>query len=298
MEKEIKGLASFCGNKEYNNFIYPISLINADNLKKKDIFLKLLPIEKLANKLHIDAEKVLKTIDKLLNKKIVLRELLSYQYFPTGTINNNGILVAKKCATSSYYDMIRRCYVETYYDVYLTCNSNINVSFNIIFRTLLTEIFPNIFIKNDENRILFKEEFKYSLEQRKCLENLSKELALYKIPTEISDLSIKDVASCLNNKKRINEVISKTRVSSYFESDCIYIYLFNVNIKGCSYKKCLYVPLEALFTKDYDTIANEIVTSQAIINESGEREFISGAQKDMPYFKNERTQKILAYILK
>lgn len=298
MDKKIKGLLSFCSNKEYNNFIYPKSLINVGNVKKKEIFLKLLPIEELATQLHIDTKMVLKTIDKMMNKQIVLCDLLSYNYTPTGTTNEYGILVAEKCAISSTYSNSKRSFIEKYYDVYLVRNENFRVTFNLIFRTLLSEIFPKLFIKNEENGFLFKEDFKYTSEQRKCLENLSSELALYKMPYEINHLPIKDIARCLNNKKRINDIIYKTRISCFFESDCIYIYLFDVNINGYSYKRSLYVPLEALFTKDYDLIANKFVSSQAILNENGEREFINGSQKDMPYFNNERTQKILTYILK
>lgn len=296
MEKNIKLIESYRDKIEYNNFIRPLSLINAKNISKHKIFLQLLPIEKLANKLHIDKKMVLKTIDKLLKKKIVLSDLLSYAYTPTGFVINKGVLVAEKCATSSVYKR-NIGFVEKYYDVYLVCNANINVTFNLIFRTLLAEIFPNIFIKNSDNGVLFKEDFKYTLEQRKCLENLPKELSIYKIPIEINQLSVKEIATCINNRKRINEIVFKTRISSYFDSECIYIHLFNINIGGHIYSRELYVPIEALFTKDYEAIANEYITSQAVINENGVIDFINGAQKDMPYFKNERTQKILKYIL-
>ncbi len=296
MEKNIKVIESYRDKIEYNNFIRPLSLINAKNISKHKIFLQLLPIEKLANKLHIDKKRVLKTIDKLLKKKIVLSDLLSYAYTPTGFVINKGVLVAEKCATSSVYKR-NIGFVDKYYDVYLVCNANINVTFNLIFRTLLAEIFPNIFIKNSDNVFLFKEDFKYTLEQRKCLENLPKELSIYKIPIEINQLSVKEIATCINNRKRINEIVFKTRISSYFDSECIYIHLFNINIGGHIYSRELYVPIEALFTKDYEAIANEYITSQAVINENGVIDFINGAQKDMPYFKNERTQKILKYIL-
>lgn len=296
MEKNIKVIELYRDKIEYNNFIRPLSLINAKNISKHKIFLQLLPIEKLANKLHIDKKRVLKTIDKLLKKKIVLSDLLSYAYTPTGFVINKGVLVAEKCATSSAYKR-NIGFVEKYYDVYLVCNANINVTFNLIFRTLLAEIFPNIFIKNSDNGFLFKEDFKYTLEQRKCLENLPKELSIYKIPIEINQLSVKEIATCINNRKRINEIVFKTRISSYFDSECIYIHLFNINIGGHIYSRELYVPIEALFTKDYEAIANEYITSQAVINENGVIDFINGAQKDMPYFKNERTQKILKYIL-
>lgn len=296
MEKNIKVIESYRDKIEYNNFIRPLSLINAKNISKHKIFLQLLPIEKLANKLHIDKKRVLKTIDKLLKKKIVLSDLLSYAYTPTGFVINKGVLVAEKCATSSVYKR-NIGFVEKYYDVYLVCNANINVTFNLIFRTLLAEIFPNIFIKNSDNGFLFKEDFKYTLEERKCLENLPKELSIYKIPIEINQLSVKEIATCINNRKRINEIVFKTRISSYFDSECIYLHLFYINIGGHMYSRELYVPIEALFTKDYEAIANEYITSQAVINENGVIDFINGAQKDMPYFKNERTQKILKYIL-
>lgn len=298
MKQKIKALEAFWSNNEYNNFIYPISLKNAKNIKKNNIFLKLLPVEELANKLHIDTKKVLKQINKMLDKQFILRDLLSYEYFPTDVDNSRGILVAKKCASSCSYSNVKHCVEEKFYDVYLVCNSNINVTFNIIFRTLLAEMFPHLFIKNEENGFLFKEDFKYNKEQRNCLEKLSKELQISNIPIELRDLSIKDINYCLNNKKRINEIVYKTRISSYFDSDCIYIHLFNVNINGFIYERDLYVPIEALFTKDYEAIANEYITSQAIINDKKQREFVNGKQKDMPYFNNERTQKILTYILK
>lgn len=298
MGKDFKATEPFCDNKEYNNFIYPISLINVDNVNKKKIFLTLLPIDELANKLHIKPNTVLNTINKMLNKQLVLRDLFDYEYIPTGMEYKHGILVVKNGVYTYKYNSVKYGYDKKLYDVYLVRHKCLSLSFNIIYRKLLAEMFPHLFIKNEDNGVLFKEDFKYSLEQRNCLKNLTKELSVSNIPYELTNLPIKDIARCLNNKKRINDIIYKTRISCFFESDCIYIYLFDVNINGYSYKRSLYMPLEALFTKDYDLIANKFVSSQAILNENGKREFINGSQKDMPYFNNERTQKILTYILK
>lgn len=298
MERKITVLDSFRGVEKYNNFISPITLENMEKVSAEKVFMRLLPIEEIATKLHISSKRVLRTIGKMLGKQVVLRDFFSYEFSPVGVKKYNGILVAKKCASCRYYSPTNRKYIETYYDAYLVRNTYYGVGFNIVFRRLLTEIFPQFFVKDDENQFLFKEEFKYTSKQRECLRHMSRELTVSNIPFELRDLTLKDITTCLCSKKRITDVVHKSRISCYHDSDDIYIYLFDASVKGYMYERSLYVPIEALFTKDYDAIANAYITSQAVMNGKGEREFINGRQADMPYFKNERTQKILTYLLK
>lgn len=299
MERKMNVYTEFSSVKEYNNFLYPISLKNADNLSDKEIFKRLLPINDLAQKLHISRAKVISTINKLLNKQIKLFDLFEYKFYPAGVSPMYGVLVAKNCVYTHKYNKYKREFETIVYDVYLEPAHYYSVAFNKVYDKLLKEIFPQFFLPNTENDFLFVDGCQYNDEQKEDLRKLSKETILSNIPQSLRSVPIKDICKTVFNKKNIENIVKKPRVrSSFWDSDCLYIHICDVEINEFLYSQDLYVPVEALFTKNIELIKNEQINSQATKDENGKRVFISGLQKDMPYFSNELTQKILDYILK
>ena len=297
MEREYNVSDEFKYIAEYNNFIYPISLKNSEGLHDKQIFFKLVPIKELANKLHTTENFVYQQLKKLMGKQFVLRDLVQYTYANDEYTKNHGVLVATNGVYIEKYDTDRQRYISIKYNVYLTANQYQSCSLNVLFRHLLIALYPHIFVRNENNHILFKDGYKYTVEQRKALLSLSNQLPVDKVPYVLHGISIAELSRCLSNKKKIDEIISKSRILTYYDSDDMYISLYDVKIGDHKYNMSLYVPIETLFTKNYADIENVKIISHPYLTENGERKFMNGLQKDLPYFKSKRAQDIIKYIL-
>lgn len=297
MERDYNVSDEFKYVSEYNNFIYPISLKNSEGLNEKQIFFKLVPIKELANKLHTTENFVYQHLKKLMGKQFVLKDLFQYTYSNDDYTKSHGVLVATNGVYIERYDERRRNYISIKYNVYLTATQYQSCSLHVLFRKLLTVLFPHIFVRNENNHILFKDGYKYTVEQRKALLNLSNQLPVDKVPYVLHGISIAELSRCIANKKKIDEIISKSRIATYYDSDDMYISLYDVKIGDHKYNRSLYVPIETLFTKNYEDIENVKIISHPYLNENGVRKFMNGLQKDLPYFKSERAQDIIKYIL-
>lgn len=290
-------------DKDYNSFISVETLKNEFNLDEEQ-FYDLLPINRLIDFFNVDKKEVINTIHSMLGINFSLRDLFSYSYKEhrdNNIIEKNSI----KVSDSSVY------YIEEYFfkgqrypkkvlcDVYIIKNIYYSCAFNLIFRKMFQKKYPSLFDK-EKYPFLFHEKALFTEEQKEKLNKLSPETELKEIHYLLDNFSISLIMDCITNKAKINETYFKSNVMLYFDSEFVFINLFEVSLynkeadKHFTYERTLQVPIEFFKEKNWALVENVAKYGEPYedANSINNISFIEQKQGDADYFKTEIVEKI------
>lgn len=297
----------FANKAQYNNFMTVKTLENEFNISEKEIYTKLLPINKLTEMFGFDEDYIINVIKSLLNKHFTLSCFFDYYICPS-TDNELDYLVcvAKRAAYYEKDEIIRGYYNRKTIvcDVYLKANIYYTTPLNTIFRELFKIKYPSLF-SYEKYPFLFDEVDVFTKEQKEILNKISLETEIKYIPYQLTDFTISELFECLKDKSKIDAKHNKSKIKLYFDCDTMFIDLYSISLynklvkKEYTYTRSLYVPLAFFQTKDWSLVENAEIHGEPYKSSKTKKgiDFVSLKQSETDYFNTDLVAKIKEILL-
>lgn len=300
-------------NKVFGNFSMPSVMDNMEGLSAKEVIRKVFAehINKLAIYFHTDYDTIIDIILKRIGKTISVDDLFGYEPIQHGKTpyNRNYVKVAENALVRN--ELVKdgktiwsKEYKDVYYDVYLSEAKYYECAMNKYILDIMRYKFPSLF--DLENKCMFHEPtYKFDEDTRQFLKNADANMPIDMFVGELllcdCKPTIGDIAEILQDRTKIDVMTYKSRIKIYYNYvNVFYIELYNDVYKAfdreVSYLRSLEIPLEFLFTKNWEAVENYKVKNCPIIK-NDKPTSIDGLQKDMPYFNHPMVKEIKNILL-
>lgn len=300
-------------NKKFGNFSMPSVMANMENLSEREVIRKVFvkDISKLAIFFHTDYDTIIDIMLKRIGKTISVDDLFGYEPIQHGKApyNRNYVKVAENALVRN--ELVKdnktiwgKEYQDVYYDVYLSEAKYYECAMNKYILDILRYKFPSLF--DLENKCMFYEPtYKFDEDTRQFLKNADENMPVDMFVSELllcdCKPTIGDIAEILQDRTKIDSMTYKSRIKIYYNYiNVFYIELYNdvytAYDREVSYLRNLEIPLEFLFTKNWETVENYKVKNYPIIK-NDKPTSVDGLQKDMPYFNHPMVKEIKNILL-